>query len=200
MAAVAPQPAMTTIQLAVPPGAQPGQLIQAQVNGQTVQAQIPAGLQPGATFAVTIGGGEGVRLDAAANTVVNEAYASGQGTATLPDGSIADLQGFSLTRFTAFSHRDPGGAWTPYDAQCNATIAAAVGKSPAGGATTLPGVRMGAGTGKVFFEVRWGPQAVSAKQPAPPPEGTIPCRNRACDARAGVTDFLLRRHDPGQSQ
>ena len=91
MAAVAPQPAMTTIQLAVPPGAQPGQLIQAQVNGQTVQAQIPAGLQPGATFAVTIGGGEGVRLDAAANTVVNEAYASGQGTATLPDGSIANL-------------------------------------------------------------------------------------------------------------
>ena len=54
MAAVAPQPAMTTIQLAVPPGAQPGQLIQAQVNGQTVQAQIPPGLQPGATFSVSI--------------------------------------------------------------------------------------------------------------------------------------------------
>ena len=47
MAAVAPQPAMTTIQLAVPPGAQPGQLIQAQVNGQTVQAHIPPGLPPG---------------------------------------------------------------------------------------------------------------------------------------------------------
>ena len=54
MAAVAPQPAMTTIQLAVPPGAQPGQLIQAQVNGQNIQAQIPPGLQPGATFAVQI--------------------------------------------------------------------------------------------------------------------------------------------------
>ena len=46
-------------------------------------------------------------------------------------------------------------------------------KSPAGGTITLPGVRLGTGTGKVFFEVRWGPQAVSAKQPSPPPEGMI---------------------------
>ena len=52
MAAVAP--AMQTIQLQVPPDGQPGQLIQAQVNGQTVQAQIPPGLQPGATFSVSI--------------------------------------------------------------------------------------------------------------------------------------------------
>ena len=66
MAAVAPQPAMTTIQLAVPPGAQPGQLIQAQVNGQTVQAQIPAGLQPGATFAVQIPAATQQANDAAA--------------------------------------------------------------------------------------------------------------------------------------
>ena len=52
MAAVAP--AMQTIQLQVPPDGQPGQLIQAQVNGQTVQAQIPPGLQPGVTFSVSI--------------------------------------------------------------------------------------------------------------------------------------------------
>ena len=54
MAAVAPQPAMTTIQLQVPPDAQPGFMIQAQVNGQTIQAQVPPGLQPGATFSVQI--------------------------------------------------------------------------------------------------------------------------------------------------
>ena len=54
MAAVAPQPAMTTIQLQVPPDGQPGQLIQAQINGQTIQAQVPPGLQPGATFSVQV--------------------------------------------------------------------------------------------------------------------------------------------------
>ena len=54
MAAVAPQPAMTTIQLQVPPDAQPGFMIQAQINGQTIQAQVPPGLQPGATFSVQI--------------------------------------------------------------------------------------------------------------------------------------------------
>ena len=54
MAAVAPQPAMTTIQLQVPPDAQPGFMIQAQINGQTIQAQVPPGLQPGATFSVSI--------------------------------------------------------------------------------------------------------------------------------------------------
>ena len=35
--------------------------------------------------------GANVRLDAAANAAVNEAYARGEGTATLPDGSVADL-------------------------------------------------------------------------------------------------------------
>ena len=64
MAAVAP--AMQTIQLQVPPDGQPGQLIQAQVNGQTVQAQIPAGLQPGATFAVQIPAATQQANDAAA--------------------------------------------------------------------------------------------------------------------------------------
>ena len=54
MAAVAPQPAMTTIQLQVPPDAQPGFMIQANINGQTIQAQVPPGLQPGATFSVSI--------------------------------------------------------------------------------------------------------------------------------------------------
>ena len=54
MAAVAPQPAMTTIQLQVPQGAQPGFMIQASVNGQTIQAQVPPGLQPGATFSVQV--------------------------------------------------------------------------------------------------------------------------------------------------
>ena len=54
----------------------------------------------------------------------------------------------------------------------NPAVAVACAKEPAGGAVGLPGIRLGAGTGKVFFEVRWGPQAVSAKQPAPPPEGT----------------------------
>ena len=54
MAAVAPQPAMTTIQLQVPPDAQPGFMIQAQINGQTIQAQVPPGLQPGATFSVQV--------------------------------------------------------------------------------------------------------------------------------------------------
>lgn len=54
MAAVAPQPAMQTIQLQVPPDAQPGFMIQASVNGQTIQAQVPPGLQPGATFAVQV--------------------------------------------------------------------------------------------------------------------------------------------------
>ena len=58
MAAVAPQPAMTTIQLQVPQGAQPGFMIQAQVNGQAIQAQVPPGLQPGATFSVQIPVGE----------------------------------------------------------------------------------------------------------------------------------------------
>ena len=58
MAAVAPQPAMTTIQLQVPPDGQPGQLIQAQINGQTIQAQVPPGLQPGATFSVQVPTGE----------------------------------------------------------------------------------------------------------------------------------------------
>ena len=58
MAAVAPQPAMTTIQLQVPPDAQPGFMIQAQINGQTIQAQVPPGLQPGATFSVQIPAGE----------------------------------------------------------------------------------------------------------------------------------------------
>ena len=109
--------------------------------------------------------GANVRLDAAANTVVNEAYASGQGTATLPDGSVADLHGFSLTRTTGFEHRDPGGGWTPYDAQCTAAIAAAMGNCPAGGAVNLPG--------GIPFEVRWGTQATSAKMPTPPPEGMI---------------------------
>ena len=54
MAAVTPQPAMTTIQLQVPPDAQPGFMIQAQINGQTIQAQVPPGLQPGATFSVQV--------------------------------------------------------------------------------------------------------------------------------------------------
>ena len=54
MAAVAPQPAMTTIQLQVPPDAQPGFMIQAQINGQNIQAQVPPGLQPGATFSVQV--------------------------------------------------------------------------------------------------------------------------------------------------
>jgi len=54
MAAVAPQPAMTTIQLQVPQGSQPGFMIQASVNGQTIQAQVPPGLQPGATFSVQV--------------------------------------------------------------------------------------------------------------------------------------------------
>ena len=58
MAAVAPQPAMTTIQLQVPPDAQPGFMIQAQINGQTIQAQVPPGLQPGATFSVQVPAGE----------------------------------------------------------------------------------------------------------------------------------------------
>ena len=58
MAAVAPQPAMTTIQLQVPQGAQPGFMIQASVNGQTIQAQVPPGLQPGATFSVQVPAGE----------------------------------------------------------------------------------------------------------------------------------------------
>ena len=52
MAAVAP--AMQTIQLQVPPDAQPGFMIQANINGQTIQAQVPPGLQPGATFSVSI--------------------------------------------------------------------------------------------------------------------------------------------------
>ena len=109
--------------------------------------------------------GANVRLDAAANTVVNEAYASGQGTATLPDGSVADLHAFSLTRTTLFEHRDPGGGWSPYDAQCTAAIAAAMGNYPNGGAVNLPG--------GIPFEVRWGTQATSAKMPTPPPEGII---------------------------
>ena len=35
--------------------------------------------------------GANVRLDAEANAVVNEAYARGQGTATLPDGSPTSM-------------------------------------------------------------------------------------------------------------
>ena len=55
MAAVAPlQPAMTVIQLQVPPEAQPGAVIAAQVNGQTIQAQVPPGLQPGDIFSVQV--------------------------------------------------------------------------------------------------------------------------------------------------
>ena len=57
MARVAPgmiAPAMTTIQLQVPPDAHPGFMIQANINGQTIQAQVPPGLQPGATFSVSI--------------------------------------------------------------------------------------------------------------------------------------------------
>ena len=57
MARVAPgmiAPAMTTIQLQVPPDAHPGFMIQANVNGQTIQAQVPPGLQPGATFSVQV--------------------------------------------------------------------------------------------------------------------------------------------------
>ena len=57
MARVAPgmiAPAMTTIQLQVPPDAHPGFMIQASVNGQTIQAQVPPGLQPGATFSVQV--------------------------------------------------------------------------------------------------------------------------------------------------
>ena len=54
MAAVAPQPAMTTIQLQVPQNAQPGFMVQAHINGQTIQAQVPPGLQPGATFSVQV--------------------------------------------------------------------------------------------------------------------------------------------------
>ena len=49
MAAVAPQPAMTTIQLQVPQGAQPGFMIQASVNGRHQLGQ-PPGLQPGANI------------------------------------------------------------------------------------------------------------------------------------------------------
>ena len=57
MARVAPgmiAPAMTTIQLQVPPDAHPGFMIQANINGQTIQAQVPPGLQPGATFSVQV--------------------------------------------------------------------------------------------------------------------------------------------------
>ena len=55
MAAVAPlQPAMTVIQLQVPPEAQPGAVVAAQVNGQTIQAQVPPGLQPGDIFSVQV--------------------------------------------------------------------------------------------------------------------------------------------------
>ena len=54
MAAVAPQPAMQTIQLQVPPEAHPGFMIQANINGQTIQAQVPPGLEPGATFSVQV--------------------------------------------------------------------------------------------------------------------------------------------------
>ena len=54
MTAVAPQPAMQTIQLQVPQNAQPGFMIQAQINGQNIQAQVPPGLQPGATFSVQV--------------------------------------------------------------------------------------------------------------------------------------------------
>ena len=52
--AIAPQPAMQTIQLQVPPDAHPGFMIQAQINGQNIQAQVPPGLQPGATFSVQV--------------------------------------------------------------------------------------------------------------------------------------------------
>ena len=105
MAAVAPQPAMTTIQLAVPPGAQPGQLIQAQVNGQTVQAQIPAGLQPGATFSVQIPAATQQANDAAA-LAAYDALLAGAGRLTFrpkkrtgpsdvrPDGTYA--KGFDV--------------------------------------------------------------------------------------------------------
>ena len=54
MAAVAPQQAMQTIQLQVPPDAQPGFMIQANINGQTIKAQVPPGLEPGATFSVQV--------------------------------------------------------------------------------------------------------------------------------------------------
>ena len=83
MAAVAPQPAMTTIQLAVPPGAQPGQLIQAQVNGQNIQAQIPPGLQPGATFAVQIPAATQQANDPAA-LAAYDALLAGAGRLTFP--------------------------------------------------------------------------------------------------------------------
>ena len=81
MAAVAPQPAMTTIQLAVPPGAQPGQLIQAQVNGQNIQAQIPPGLQPGATFSVQI---PAAPVDDPAATAAYDALLTGASRLTFP--------------------------------------------------------------------------------------------------------------------
>ena len=45
---------MTVIQLQVPPEAQPGAVIAAQVNGQTIQAQVPPGLQPGDIFSVQV--------------------------------------------------------------------------------------------------------------------------------------------------